>query len=117
MCVGNESSHPSSLGLAPHYGGYGGGGGKSSSSNGLMHRTPSTSAIYETLRRSKELRESINSRPSSRMSLRDTVSGVTKMNRGYYRVVWLPLGDPYGPGKGFVNSFVNDPLAGALVGR
>ena len=56
----------SSLGLAPDYGGY----GKSSS---LIHRTPSTSAIYETLRRSKELRESINSRPSSRMSLRDTV--------------------------------------------
>ena len=56
----------SSLGIAPDYGGY----GKSSS---LIHRTPSTSAIYETLRRSKELRESINSRPSSRMSLRDTV--------------------------------------------
>ena len=43
------------------------------SSSHLIHRTPSTSAIYETLRRSKELRESINSRPSSRMSLRDTV--------------------------------------------
>ena len=31
-------------------------------------RTPSTSAIYETLRRSKELRESL-SRPGSRMSM------------------------------------------------
>ena len=31
-------------------------------------RTPSTSAIYETLRRSKELRESL-SRPGSRMSV------------------------------------------------
>ena len=65
----------SSLGDYGGYGGksssdYGGYGGKSSS---LIHRTPSTSAIYETLRRSKELRESINSRPSSRMSLRDTV--------------------------------------------
>jgi len=33
-----------------------------------MRRTPSTSAIYETLRRSKELRESL-SRPSSRLSV------------------------------------------------
>ena len=61
------------------YGGYGGGksssdyGGYGGKSSSLIHRTPSTSAIYETLRRSKELRESINSRPSSRMSLRDTV--------------------------------------------
>ena len=35
-----------------------------------LRRTPSTSAIYETLRRSKELRESLSSRPSSRLSLR-----------------------------------------------
>ena len=34
-----------------------------------MRRTPSTSAIYETLRRSKELRESLTSRPSSRLSI------------------------------------------------
>jgi len=34
----------------------------------LVKRTPSTSAIYETLRRSKELRESL-SRPSSRLSV------------------------------------------------
>ena len=40
-----------------------GGGGKD------IRRTPSTSAIYETLRRSKELRESLSSRPSSRMSI------------------------------------------------
>ena len=33
-----------------------------------MRRTPSTSAIYETLRKSKELRESL-SRPSSRLSM------------------------------------------------
>ena len=47
-----------------------------------MRRTPSTSAIYETLRRSRELRESLSqSRPSSRLSfdnipekLKDTVS-------------------------------------------
>ncbi len=45
-----------------------------------IRRTPSTSAIYETLRRSRELRESL-SRPSSRLSidhasdkLRDSVS-------------------------------------------
>ena len=43
---------------------YGYGGGKD------LRRTPSTSAIYETLRRSKELRESLSSRPSSRLSLR-----------------------------------------------
>ncbi len=35
----------------------------------LIRRTPSTSAIYETLRRSKELRESLSSRPSSRLSI------------------------------------------------
>ena len=34
-----------------------------------LRRTPSTSAIYETLRRSKELRESLTSRPSSRLSI------------------------------------------------
>ena len=34
-----------------------------------LRRTPSTSAIYETLRRSKELRESLSSRPSSRLSI------------------------------------------------
>ena len=34
----------------------------------MVKRTPSTSAIYETLRRSKELRESL-SRPSSRLSI------------------------------------------------
>ena len=34
----------------------------------LVKRTPSTSAIYETLRRSKELRESL-SRPGSRLSI------------------------------------------------
>ena len=34
----------------------------------LVKRTPSTSAIYETLRRSKELRESL-SRPGSRLSV------------------------------------------------
>lgn len=74
----------SSLGLAPDYGAYGG-GGKSSS---LIHRTPSTSAIYETLRRSKELRESINSRPSSRMSLRDTVRHTVEryQSRGYIKI-------------------------------
>ena len=42
-----------------------------------LRRTPSTSAIYETLRRSKELRESLT-RPSSRLSMdekiRDSVS-------------------------------------------
>ena len=43
---------------------YGGSGYKE------LRRTPSTSAIYETLRRSKELRESLSSRPSSRLSLR-----------------------------------------------
>ena len=71
----------SSLGIAPDYGGY----GKSSS---LIHRTPSTSAIYETLRRSKELRESINSRPSSRMSLRDTVRHTVEryQSRGYIKI-------------------------------
>ena len=44
---------------------YGSGGGYKD-----LRRTPSTSAIYETLRRSKELRESLSSRPSSRLSLR-----------------------------------------------
>jgi hypothetical protein len=59
--------------------GGGGGGGVNSGTNGGINynngykdlrRTPSTSAIYETLRRSKELRESLSSRPSSRLSLR-----------------------------------------------
>ena len=46
-----------------------------------LRRTPSTSAIYETLRRSKELRESLSSRPSSRLSLRgdSTVSSNTSV--------------------------------------
>ena len=47
----------------------GGGGGYNGGYKDLR-RTPSTSAIYETLRRSKELRESLSSRPSSRLSLR-----------------------------------------------
>ena len=38
-------------------------------SSSYVRRTPSTSAIYETLRRSKELRESVSSRPSSRLSM------------------------------------------------
>lgn len=50
----------------------GGGDPRASFGNGYkdLRRTPSTSAIYETLRRSKELRESLSSRPSSRLSLR-----------------------------------------------
>ena len=58
-------------------GGAGGGGGDPRGNGngvnyggGRLNRTPSTSAIYETLRRSKELRESLSSRPSSRLSLR-----------------------------------------------
>jgi len=47
-----------------------------------LRRTPSTSAIYETLRRSKELRESLT-RPSSRLSMdekiRDSVSLVLRL--------------------------------------
>ena len=58
-------------------------GGLSNSGSGYgykeLRRTPSTSAIYETLRRSKELRESLT-RPSSRLSMdekmRDSVSPV-----------------------------------------
>jgi hypothetical protein len=37
-----------------------------------LRRTPSTSAIYETLRRSKELRESLT-RPSSRLSMDEKI--------------------------------------------
>ena len=66
----------------------GGGGGNGAvgtnygSYKGLQ-RTPSTSAIYETLRRSKELRESLSSRPSSRLSLRgdSTVSSTAFLLR------------------------------------
>ena len=57
-------------------GGAGGGGGDPRGNGngvnyggGRLNRTPSTSAIYETLRRSKELRESLSSRPSSRLLL------------------------------------------------
>ena len=50
------------------YPGGGGGGGSLGGGYKDMRRTPSTSAIYETLRKSKELRESL-SRPSSRMSI------------------------------------------------
>jgi hypothetical protein len=44
------------------------GGGGSGYGYKELRRTPSTSAIYETLRRSKELRESLT-RPSSRLSM------------------------------------------------
>ena len=47
----------------------------------LVKRTPSTSAIYETLRRSKELRESL-SRPSSRLSCDN---GMEKMGKDVVR--------------------------------
>ena len=49
-----------------------------------MKRTPSTSAIYETLRRSKELRESL-SRPSSRLSI-DNIP--EKMGKDVVRLYW-----------------------------
>ena len=49
-----------------------------------MKRTPSTSAIYETLRRSKELRESL-SRPSSRLSI-DNIP--EKMGKDVVRLDW-----------------------------
>lgn len=42
-----------------------------------IKRTPSTSAIYETLRRSKELRESL-SRPSSRLSIDNSMDRHTR---------------------------------------
>lgn len=66
-----RSGRHSSLGLTP-YGSAAAMAAAAASVQGYkeMRRTPSTSAIYETLRRSKELRESINSRPSSRLSLR-----------------------------------------------
>ena len=57
--------------LSDHGGvtGYGVGGGGKPGDSSSLRRTPSTSAIYETLRRSKELRESLSSRPSSRLSI------------------------------------------------
>ena len=43
-----------------------------------LRRTPSTSAIYETLRRSKELRESLT-RPSSRLSMDEKIRDSVKL--------------------------------------
>ncbi len=69
------------------YGLQGGGGGGSGSGGGRgdnMRRTPSTSAIYETLRRSRELRESL-SRPSSRMSIDNSQDRIRDSVRRKYR--------------------------------
>ena len=70
------------------YGLQGGGGGGGSGSGGgrgdNMRRTPSTSAIYETLRRSRELRESL-SRPSSRMSIDNSQDRIRDSVRRKYR--------------------------------
>lgn len=57
-----------------------------------LRRTPSTSAIYETLRRSKELRESLT-RPSSRLSMDEKIrDSVRKEERKFWFCLFVHLG-------------------------
>ena len=72
--MGGDSISASNQGAIPGMVGGLGSGGTPLGEAGMygykeLRRTPSTSAIYETLRRSKELRESLTSRPSSRLSI------------------------------------------------
>ena len=56
-----------------------------------LRRTPSTSAIYETLRRYKELRESLTSRPSSRLSIDNNIVLSKKITAPYFKSHFIIL--------------------------
>jgi hypothetical protein len=53
-----------------------------------LRRTPSTSAIYETLRRSKELRESLT-RPSSRLSMDEKIRDSVRFRFFHALLQWF----------------------------